>query len=73
MNTLLGVMARSANGKPSMTKISQLDSMTDAYNQVYMLDNKLMQQWYPRSACSLPRTASRCLSSAFAQHFQRCW
>jgi SAM-dependent methyltransferase len=53
--------------------------MTDAYDQVYVLDNKLMHEWYPQRVVAAANGSSLLelglghghWTSTFAQHFKR--
>lgn len=62
-----------------MTSSTELDLMTDAYDQIHTLDNELMHSWYPHRVIAAARGDSLLelglghghSAATFAQHFQR--
>ena len=62
-----------------MTSTAELDSMTAAYDEVFVLDNKLMHEWYPARVIAAAHGTSLLelglghgqSTSEFAQYFGR--
>nr|WP_316639084.1 class I SAM-dependent methyltransferase [uncultured Roseateles sp.] len=62
-----------------MTSTAELDSMSDAYDEVHLLDNRLTHEWYPQRVMSAAKGSSLLelglghgeSTSLFAQHFPR--
>lgn len=62
-----------------MISTTELDAMMGAYDEVYVLDNKLMHEWYPQRVIGMAQGTSLLelglghgySTSMFAQHFER--
>ena len=61
------------------TSMSDLDAMTQAYDEVHVLDNQLMHEWYPQRVIGMASGGSLLelglghghSTSVFARHFKR--